>query len=165
MCQVIKVPFHKQVGNMECWFACFLMVCDTIEGKKSNYEAAKAYLMGNSRIIKDFKDFTGQSPFQSGAGADVITGLLNERFQEQHPYAMENIDDIKKFENIRQGLKNSLEKGYPAILGEDWGTDGGHFYVIAGMDKDYFYVVNPMRNGEIEKKKIAGAKFTILYHR
>lgn len=163
--------FHKQIGANECWFACFLMVYDHVV---NNTGIASDYGRKKDEIAqKDFTQYVteinGDSPFDIGAGADVVTELLEEEVSGLQ-YGRED-HSMDRFVNKNTDLngtlaavERSLELGYPAIIGIDRGN-GGHFCVVVGVEDGELIIVDPMGDGKPERIEITKNISSYIYYR
>lgn len=162
--------FHKQRGVYECWYACFLMAYDTVMDTESDYEGKKNDLLTNSNVIRDYIDgckAVGIIPFAQGADAGLLAELLTEQLGGRANYKVEYTAG-KRFtkDEIRQGVKGSLDQGCPAIIGTDWSGGGGHFCIVIDIDTaaNTLTIVDPDKDGTPECILINNAVSTFIYN-
>lgn len=167
--------FHRQIGANECWFACFLMVYDHVV---NNTGIASDYGRKKDEIAK--KDYTkyvmeiyGGNPFDTGAGADVVTELLEEEVSglqygradhSMDRFALQMVDKKTDMNRLLAAVERSLELGYPAIIGIDRGK-GGHFCVVVGVEDGEIIIVDPMGDGTPEHIEINSNISSYIYYR
>lgn len=161
--------FHKQNGTYECWYACFLMVYDTVTDTESDYDEKWNELQRDSNVIQNYINGCGEVgiiPFEHGADAGLLAELLTEQLEGRANYIAEYTagGQLSK-EEILQGVSDSLALGLPAIIGEDWRGGGGHFCVVIDIDiaANILTIVDPNKDGIPEPIKIADEISTYIY--
>lgn len=165
--------FHGQKGTKECWFACFLMVYDHVKRTSSDYDEIKREIAKRG-VIQYMMGEVNLDPFEMGAGDEVVKELLEEElFGLPHGRTDDRNDNFTRrivetgadMNRLLAEVERSLNQGFPAVVGFDWGSTG-HYCVVVGVENGELIIVDPLKDGKpIRMKNTENVRSFIYYRR
>lgn len=152
--------FHGQRDRLQCWYACFLMVFDTVYNTESDYEGKKQEI---DDVVQRYRA-AGIDPYQQGMGDDGVTLLLQTHIGAAHYRMYTMAPDASNRAQIIDGIKASLRKKHPAIIGINWGSNQGHYCVVVGVDDNGgLIVIDPLGDGTPKTVNINNNIYSYFY--
>lgn len=160
--QINLKKFHKQKGPNHCWYACFLMVHDTVNNVESDYERKKKDITSVTDAY--FNSVPSIDPYRDGIDDFGVEALLQNHIGINGYCRVPMKPDGSNKGEILDGIRHSLGLGHPAVVGMKRPGGAGHYCVIVGIDNNgLLIIVDPLGDGTPVTKAIDANMESFFY--